>query len=40
MATGWTDSAVEWAGGLQDLNTFGLCPDDEFGAACATATST
>src|SRR5580704_5456862 len=30
VSTGWTDSAVEWAGGLQNLNTFGLCPDDGF----------
>jgi len=25
VATGWTDSAVEWAGGLEDLNEFELC---------------
>ena len=30
VSTGWTDSAVEWAGGLPNLNTFGLCPEDEF----------
>jgi hypothetical protein len=30
VSTGWTDSAVEWAGGLQNLNTFGLCPEDDF----------
>ena len=30
VATGWTDSAVEWAGGLEDLNEFGLCATDDF----------
>ena len=30
VATGWTDSAVEWAGGLGDLNGFGLCDVAEF----------
>src|ERR1700722_18950532 len=30
VATGWTDSAVEWAGGLNDLNGFGLCGAAEF----------
>jgi hypothetical protein len=30
VASGWTDSAVEWAGGLEDLNAFGLCAPDEF----------
>ena len=30
VSTGWTDSAVEWAGGLENLNTFGLCPEDDF----------
>jgi hypothetical protein len=30
VATGWTDSAVEWAGGLEDLNGSGLCAAAEF----------
>src|SRR5271154_2917625 len=30
VATGWTDSAVEWAGGAEDLNGFGLCAAAEF----------
>ena len=30
VATGWTDSAVEWAGGLEDLNEFGLCAPAAF----------
>ena len=30
MSSGWTDSAVEWAGGLEDLNLSGLCPGDAF----------
>jgi hypothetical protein len=30
VSAGWTDSAAEWAGGLQNLNTFGLCAEDEF----------
>jgi hypothetical protein len=30
VATGWTDSAVEWAAGLGDLNGFGLCGAAEF----------
>ena len=30
VATGWTDSAVEWAGGLEDLNEFELCAPAEF----------
>jgi hypothetical protein len=30
VATGWTDSAVEWAGGLEDLNEFGLCAPTVF----------
>ena len=30
VASGWTDSEVEWAGGLEDLNMFGLCAADEF----------
>jgi hypothetical protein len=29
-STGWTDSAVEWAGGLVGLNDDGLCPPDQF----------
>jgi SAM-dependent methyltransferase len=29
-ATGWTDSSVEWAGGLAGLNDDGLCPPDQF----------
>jgi hypothetical protein len=31
VASGWTASDVEWAGGLEQLNTHGLCPDEEFG---------
>jgi hypothetical protein len=31
VASGWTDSEVEWAGGLGGLNDFGLCAPDEFG---------
>ncbi len=31
VASGWTDSEVEWAGGLEHLNTHGLCPAGEFG---------
>jgi hypothetical protein len=31
VASGWTDSAVEWAGGLEGLNDFGLCAPDAFG---------
>jgi len=31
VASGWTDSQTEWAAGLENLNTHGLCPDDEFG---------
>jgi len=31
VASGWTASEVEWAGGLDQLNTHGLCPDEEFG---------
>ncbi len=30
VASGWTDSAVEWAGGLEYLNEFGLCQADAF----------
>ncbi len=30
VSSGWTDSAVEWAGGLENLNRFALCPDDAF----------
>ncbi len=30
VASGWTESEVEWAGGLENLNTSGLCPDDDF----------
>ena len=30
VASGWTDSAVEWSGGLEDLNEFGLCGAAEF----------
>ena len=30
VASGWTDSAVEWAGGPEDLNAFGLCAAEEF----------
>ena len=25
VASGWTDSEVEWAGGLEGLNDVGLC---------------
>ena len=35
VATGWTDSAVEWSGGLEDLNVFGLCGAAEFGRRVA-----
>jgi hypothetical protein len=31
LASGWTTSQVEWAGGLDQLNTHGLCPGEEFG---------
>src|SRR5271170_3504015 len=31
LASGWTDSEVEWAGGLEGLNDFGLCAPDAFG---------
>jgi hypothetical protein len=31
VASGWTDSTVEWAAGPEDLNAFGLCAADEFG---------
>ena len=30
VASGWTASEVEWAGGLEHLNTHGLCPDELF----------
>jgi hypothetical protein len=30
VASGWTDSEVEWAGGLENLNTHELCPDELF----------
>ncbi|HEX4434916.1 MAG TPA: hypothetical protein VH012_08795 [Acidimicrobiales bacterium] len=30
VASGWTDSEVEWAGGLESLNDFGLCEGDVF----------
>jgi hypothetical protein len=30
VASGWTDSAAEWAGGLEDLNASGLCAAEEF----------
>src|SRR5258708_9821643 len=30
VASGWTDSSVEWSGGLEDLNAFGLCGAAEF----------
>src|SRR5271165_483180 len=30
VASGWTDSEVEWAGGLENLNTHALCPDELF----------
>jgi SAM-dependent methyltransferase len=30
LASGWTDSKAEWAGGLEDLNTHGLCSAEEF----------
>jgi SAM-dependent methyltransferase len=35
VATGWTDSEVEWAGGLEHLNTFGLCAAEDFGQRVA-----
>src|SRR5580700_7520252 len=31
VASGWTASEVEWAGGLEGLNDFGLCAADAFG---------
>jgi hypothetical protein len=31
VASGWTDSEVEWAGGLQGLNDVGLCAPNAFG---------
>jgi hypothetical protein len=30
VASGWTASEVEWAGGTEDLNAFGLCAAEEF----------
>ena len=30
VASGWTDSEAEWAGGLEDLNAFGLCAPEAF----------
>jgi len=30
VASGWTASEAEWAGGLEHLNTHGLCPDELF----------
>jgi SAM-dependent methyltransferase len=30
VASGWTDSSSEWAGGLENLNQWGLCDPDEF----------
>ncbi len=30
VMSGWTDSSSEWAGGLENLNRSGLCPEDEF----------
>jgi hypothetical protein len=30
VASGWTESEVEWAGGLENLNASGLCADAEF----------
>ncbi len=30
VASGWTDSSSEWAGGLENLNRHGLCPPDTF----------
>jgi SAM-dependent methyltransferase len=30
VASGWTDSSSEWAGGLENLNQWGLCAADEF----------
>jgi hypothetical protein len=30
VASGWTASEVEWAGGLENLNASGLCPDGDF----------
>jgi hypothetical protein len=31
VASGWTVSEIEWAGGPEQLNTHGLCPAEEFG---------
>jgi hypothetical protein len=30
VSSGWTDSQIEWAGGLEGLNDDGLCPPDVF----------
>ena len=30
VASGWTESEVEWAGGPETLNRAGLCPADDF----------
>jgi len=32
VASGWTESHVEWAEGLKSLPTFGLCTDEELAA--------
>jgi len=29
VASGWTDSQVEWAGGVESLPTFGFCSDED-----------
>jgi len=31
VASGWTASEAEWAGGLERLNSHGLCADEDFG---------
>lgn len=35
VASGWTDSEVEWASGLEGLNEAGLCAPDAFAAHVA-----
>jgi hypothetical protein len=35
VASGWTASEVEWTGGLEGLNDFGLCGADAFGQRVA-----
>ena len=30
VASGWTESHVEWAGDIESLPTYGLCPDEAF----------